>query len=46
MVGYLVGNNVETIDNILSTFGWAVLGLLAAGLLARWGRRRWKEHRS
>ena len=46
LVGYLVGNNVETIDNILSTFGWAVLGLLAAVLLARWGRRRWKEHRS
>ena len=36
LLGVLVGNNVELIDRILSSIGWAVLGTVALVLVARW----------
>ncbi len=44
LLGTLVGDNVETIDRIVSTFGWAVL---AAIVLAVAGRLIWRRmHRT
>lgn len=43
LLGYVVGNNIELIDRVLSTVGWiglAVIGLVLAGL---WGFRTWRE---
>ena len=36
LLGVFVGNNVELIDRILSSVGWAVLGTVALVLVARW----------
>ena len=43
LLGALVGNNVETIDRILSTFGWVVLATIALVLIGRWVLRRRRE---
>ena len=40
LLGTLVGDHVETLDRIVSTFGWAVL---AAIVLAVAGRIVWKR---
>lgn len=42
LVGYFVGNHVETIDRILSTVGWVGLGLVAL-LIGFW---IWRRRRS
>ena len=44
LVGFFVGNHVETIDRILSTIGWVGLGLVAVLVgLWIWRRRRSSE---
>jgi membrane-associated protein len=43
LLGVLVGNNVELIDRILSSLGWAVLGMAVLALAARWA---WKHRRA
>jgi undecaprenyl-diphosphatase len=40
LVGYLVGDNVERIDRILSGVGWFVLALAVLGVGIWWWRRR------
>lgn len=40
LLGSLVGNHVETLDRIVSTFGWAVLGAI---VLVIAGRIVWKR---
>ena len=42
MLGVLVGNNIDLIDRILSSFGWIVLASVALVLGGRWGWRRWQ----
>ena len=42
MLGVLVGNNIDLIDRILSSFGWIVLVSVALVLGGRWGWRRWQ----
>ena len=46
LLGVLVGNNVELIDRILSSVGWAVLGTVALVLVARWLWTRRRAHAS
>jgi undecaprenyl-diphosphatase len=46
LLGVLVGNSIETIDRILSTFGLAVLGAIGLAFLARWGWRRLRKSRA
>ena len=43
LLGTLVGDHVETLDRIVSTFGWAVLAAIA---LAIAGRIVWKRVRA
>jgi membrane-associated protein len=44
LLGYFVGNHVETIDRILSTIGWVGLGIVALLIgLWIWRRRRSPE---
>lgn len=45
LLGYLLGQNLDLIDRILSNFGWAMLGLLVIGigLFLWWRRRRARE---
>lgn len=41
LLGYFLGQNLELIDRILSSLGWAMLGLLVIGVAAYfWWRRR------
>lgn len=42
LLGTLIGDNVETIDRIVSTFGWAVLAIVTVAIAARW---LWRRHR-
>lgn len=42
LLGTLIGDNVEMIDRIVSTFGWAVLALVILAIGARW---LWRRHR-
>lgn len=42
LLGTLIGDNVETIDRIVSTFGWAVLAIATVAIAARW---LWRRHR-
>jgi membrane protein DedA with SNARE-associated domain len=44
VLGYMVGNNVELIDRILSTVGWVGLAVIASALVAWWAYRRWRGH--
>ena len=43
LLGCLVGNNIELIDRILSTVGWAGFALIAAVVIGTWGFRRWRS---
>jgi undecaprenyl-diphosphatase len=43
LLGTLVGDNVETIDGIVSTFGWVVLALVIVAIAVRWVWRRRQE---
>ena len=46
LLGVLVGNNIELIDRILSSVGWAVLATVAVVIVARWLRQRRRAHAS
>ena len=46
LLGVLVGNNVELIDRILSSVGWAVLATVAVVIVARWLWQRRRAHAS
>jgi len=41
LVGALIGNNVELIDRILSSFGYGIFAAIVLGVGARWA---WKRH--
>jgi undecaprenyl-diphosphatase len=45
LLGRLVGDHVETLDRIVSSFGWAVLGLIVFAVAGRWAWRRWRGGR-
>jgi membrane-associated protein len=45
LLGYVVGNTVETIDRILTTFGGVVIALVAIALGGTWMFRRLRERR-
>jgi membrane-associated protein len=45
-VGYFVGNNVQTIDRILSAFGGVVLALVAVAVGGVWVYRRLRARRA
>ena len=40
LLGTVIGNNVDLIDRILSSIGWAVFGAVAAAIVGRWAWRR------
>jgi membrane protein DedA with SNARE-associated domain len=40
LVGYVLGRNLELVDRVISSFGWLMLGALAAFLAFMWWRRR------
>ena len=42
LLGAVIGNNIDLIDRILSTFGFAILGAIVIGFTARW---LWRRHR-
>jgi len=46
LLGTLVGNNIELIDRILSSIGWAVIGTAILALAARWLLKRRRAHAS
>jgi membrane protein DedA with SNARE-associated domain len=46
LLGYLLGENVELIDTILSRFGWGVLALVILGVAGNFVWRRLRGHRS
>lgn len=46
LLGTLVGNNIELIDRILSSIGWAVIGVAILGLAGRWLVKRRRAHAS
>jgi membrane protein DedA with SNARE-associated domain len=46
LLGVLVGNNVELIDRILSSIGWAVIGSAVIAVVARWLWQRRRAHAS
>jgi membrane-associated protein len=46
VLGYVLGNNVDLIDTILSRFGWAVLGLFILAVGGSVILRRWRERGS
>jgi membrane-associated protein len=45
LVGYVVGNNVETIDRILTTFGGAVIALVVTVVGGTLAFRRFRDRR-
>jgi membrane protein DedA with SNARE-associated domain len=45
LLGYVVGNNVETIDRVLTTFGGVVLALVATAVAGTWAFRRFRQSR-
>ena len=45
LLGSIVGNNIETIDSIVSTFGWAVLAAIVLVIAGRIVWRRVREAR-
>lgn len=45
LIGFFFGHNVETVDRILSRFGWVMLGLLAAFVAGWWWLRRRRRAR-
>jgi membrane-associated protein len=46
MLGYLAGDNLGTIDRILSTVGWVGVGIVALALTMWWFLRRRRERRA
>jgi membrane protein DedA with SNARE-associated domain len=40
LLGTLVGNNIDLIDRILSSVGWAVIGTAVLALAGRWLLKR------
>jgi membrane-associated protein len=40
LIGYILGRNLELVDRVISSFGWLMLGVLAALLGFMWWRRR------
>ena len=46
LLGYLLGENVELIDTILSRFGWGVLALVILGVAGNFVWRRLRGRRS
>ena len=43
LLGYVVGNNIEVIDRVLSTVGWVGLAVIATVLAGWWAFRRRRE---
>ena len=46
LLGTLVGNNIELIDQILSSIGWAVIAVAILVLTGRWLMKRRRAHAS
>jgi len=46
LLGTLVGNNIELIDRILSSVGWAVIGTAVLVVAGRWLWQRRRAHAS
>jgi LPXTG-motif cell wall-anchored protein len=40
LVGYLLGRNLELVDQVVGSFGWVMLLVLVAFLGFMWWRRR------
>ena len=41
LIGYVFGANLDTVEKILSRFGWGILALIVIGVATRiWWKRR------